>query len=214
MFFISCLDSIWRHPFTAEDPFVSKWCNTTFLQICSDEEQNATSWMAWGCVHLQQIFIFGWTIPLCLAYQEGHYCLLTQVSALDSTVVKRDAEIVARFPQLRNGDSIRTTDYPRFIVILPVTERTNNTKDAITEAESLKDKHGCKADSRALLLTLHWRSANHFEPNTIDAQYINLLVKWWLQKRCFRVQASTHVTWEYHLSSRLWALFIHIKHFS
>ncbi len=108
------------------------------------------------------------------AFQE----LLTQVSALDSTVVKRDAEIVARFPQLRNGDSIRTTDYPRFIVILPVTERTNNTKNAITEAESLKDKHGCKADSRALLLTLHWRSANNFEPNTIDAQYINLLVKW------------------------------------
>ncbi len=31
--FISCLDSFWRHPFTAEDPLVSKWCNDTFLQI-------------------------------------------------------------------------------------------------------------------------------------------------------------------------------------
>ncbi len=31
----------------------------------SDEETNSsTSWMAWGCVHLQQIFIFGWTAPL------------------------------------------------------------------------------------------------------------------------------------------------------
>ncbi len=30
--------SFWRHPFTAEDPLVSKWCNATFLQICSDEE--------------------------------------------------------------------------------------------------------------------------------------------------------------------------------
>ncbi len=30
--------SFWRHPFTAEDPLVSKWCNATFLQICSDKE--------------------------------------------------------------------------------------------------------------------------------------------------------------------------------
>ncbi len=29
--------SIWRHPFTAEHPLVSKWCNVTFLQICSYE---------------------------------------------------------------------------------------------------------------------------------------------------------------------------------
>ncbi len=25
--------SFWRHPFTAEHPFLSKWCNATFLQI-------------------------------------------------------------------------------------------------------------------------------------------------------------------------------------
>ncbi len=29
--------SFWRHPFTAEDPLVSKWCNAKFLQICSDD---------------------------------------------------------------------------------------------------------------------------------------------------------------------------------
>ncbi len=29
--------SFWRHPFTAEDSFVSKWCNAELLQICSDE---------------------------------------------------------------------------------------------------------------------------------------------------------------------------------
>ncbi len=29
--------SFWRHPFTVEDPLVSKWCNAKFLQICSDE---------------------------------------------------------------------------------------------------------------------------------------------------------------------------------
>ncbi len=31
---------IFRHPFTAEDPLVSKWCNAKFLQICSDEKPN------------------------------------------------------------------------------------------------------------------------------------------------------------------------------
>ncbi len=30
--------SFWRHPFIAEDPLVSKWCNNKFSQICSDEE--------------------------------------------------------------------------------------------------------------------------------------------------------------------------------
>ncbi len=30
--------SFWRHPFTAEDPLVSKWCNAKVLQICSREE--------------------------------------------------------------------------------------------------------------------------------------------------------------------------------
>ncbi len=52
--------SFWRHPFTAEHPLLSKWCNTTFLQTCSDEETNS-SWMAWGWVHVQQNVIFGWT---------------------------------------------------------------------------------------------------------------------------------------------------------
>ncbi len=27
--------SFWRHPFTAEDPLMSNWCNVTFLQIYS-----------------------------------------------------------------------------------------------------------------------------------------------------------------------------------
>ncbi len=48
-----------RHPFTAENPLVSKLCNVTFLQICSDKQTNSsTSWMAWGWAHFQQIFIF------------------------------------------------------------------------------------------------------------------------------------------------------------
>ncbi len=31
--------SFWRHPFTTEDPLVSKWCKATFLQICSNEKK-------------------------------------------------------------------------------------------------------------------------------------------------------------------------------
>ncbi len=27
-----------RHPFTADDPLVSKWYDATFLKICSEEE--------------------------------------------------------------------------------------------------------------------------------------------------------------------------------
>ncbi len=34
--------SFWRHPFTAEDQFMSKWCNAKFLQICSDKERNSS----------------------------------------------------------------------------------------------------------------------------------------------------------------------------
>ncbi len=30
--------SFWRHPFTAEDPLVSKWCNAEFLQLFSAVE--------------------------------------------------------------------------------------------------------------------------------------------------------------------------------
>ncbi len=29
--------SFWRHPFTEEDPLVSKLSNATFLQMCFDE---------------------------------------------------------------------------------------------------------------------------------------------------------------------------------
>ncbi len=45
----------WRHPFTAEDPLVSKWCNAKFLKICSDEEliilrmsKTVTNCRIWG----------------------------------------------------------------------------------------------------------------------------------------------------------------------
>ncbi len=51
--------SFWRHPFTAEDSLVSKWCHLKFLKICSVKEKNSsTYWLAWQWVHFQQIFIF------------------------------------------------------------------------------------------------------------------------------------------------------------
>ncbi len=54
--------SFWRHPFTAEDPLVSKWWKNKFLQICSDEEtKSSTSWIAWGWVNFQKIFSFDQT---------------------------------------------------------------------------------------------------------------------------------------------------------
>ncbi len=56
--FISC--SFWRHPSTAEDQLVSKWCNVTFLQICSDEE---TNYILDG-LRVSKHSLFGWTIPL------------------------------------------------------------------------------------------------------------------------------------------------------
>ncbi len=43
--------SFWRHPFTAEDPLVSKWCNAKCLQIYSKEEfinQDLDIWMNAG----------------------------------------------------------------------------------------------------------------------------------------------------------------------
>ncbi len=52
--------SFWRHPFTAEDPLVNKWCNAKFLQICSEKETNSsTSWMARWWVNFKQISFLG-----------------------------------------------------------------------------------------------------------------------------------------------------------
>ncbi len=52
---ISCLDSFWRHPFTAEDTLVNMWCNAKSLQICSDEETNSsTYWMSWEWVNMKK----------------------------------------------------------------------------------------------------------------------------------------------------------------
>ncbi len=42
-----------RHPFTAEDPLVSKWYNGTFLHICSDKETNTLA----GLWHMDGLWV-------------------------------------------------------------------------------------------------------------------------------------------------------------
>ncbi len=43
--------SFWRHPFTAEHPLVSEWCNATFLQMqnykCKKKKKSETQWQIW-----------------------------------------------------------------------------------------------------------------------------------------------------------------------
>ncbi len=64
--------SFWRHPFTAEDPLLSKWWNATFFQICSVEETNSsTSWMAWGWVHILVLKFKFWGELLFLAFMQN-----------------------------------------------------------------------------------------------------------------------------------------------
>ncbi len=56
--FISCLDS---HSDGTHSLQRIHW----WMDHSSDEETNSSiSWMAWGWVNFQQIFSFGWTIPL------------------------------------------------------------------------------------------------------------------------------------------------------
>ncbi len=52
----------WRHPFTAEDPLVSKWC--TVMLTFSSKTNSSTSWIAWRWVHFKIIFFLGWDISL------------------------------------------------------------------------------------------------------------------------------------------------------
>ncbi len=54
--------SFWRHPFIAEHPLLRQWCNATFLQIWW-RNKLILLYILDGRVHVEQISIFGWTIP-------------------------------------------------------------------------------------------------------------------------------------------------------
>ncbi len=100
--------SFWWHPFTAEDPLVSKWCTAKFLQICSDEKTNSfTSWMTWGWVCFQQFFIFGWTFPLS-KYVDPHtasrkhlFCCPAS-TPISHLVSKSSHNLMITQPQIQN----------------------------------------------------------------------------------------------------------------
>ncbi len=59
--FYQCLDSFWRHPFTAEHPLLRQWCNATFLQIWW---RNRLIYIFDGLrvSKLSTTFFFGWTL--------------------------------------------------------------------------------------------------------------------------------------------------------
>ncbi len=59
--------SIWWHPFTAENPRLSKWCNAKLVRIIS---KDGFSLMVWERVNVRHIFILRWTIPLRLIEAE------------------------------------------------------------------------------------------------------------------------------------------------
>ncbi len=62
-----------------------------FLQICFHEGTNSsTSWMAWGWVHFQEMFLFAWTILL----NEHSHHILTQ--HCDVPVLRLRAERVGQ----------------------------------------------------------------------------------------------------------------------
>ncbi len=66
--------SFWRHPFTAEDPLVSKWCNAIFLQICSNDKQTPLhlGWIEDDC-----------NFNFCLNYSLNVFCVQGQEVFLD-----------------------------------------------------------------------------------------------------------------------------------
>ncbi len=66
--------SFWRHPFTTEDPLVSKWRNTTFLRCRNrliNSPNSSSSWMTWGWVHFR--LSKGWNISGKFPNRSRHF---------------------------------------------------------------------------------------------------------------------------------------------
>ncbi len=66
--FISCLDS--HSDGTHSLQRIHCWASDDMLHFSTSDEEtySSTSWMAWGWVHFQLIFIFAWTIPLIMKF--------------------------------------------------------------------------------------------------------------------------------------------------
>ncbi len=68
--------SFWRHPFTAEHPLVSKWCNATYLQI--SKTNSSTSWIAWGRVNFHFYFWMNYSfnvVVIVVSVERGKHVL-------------------------------------------------------------------------------------------------------------------------------------------
>ncbi len=92
--------SFWRHPFTVEDPLVSKWCNATFVQICSYEETNSST-SGWHDGEFIFIF-FGWTITLQFCGSKSGSIVRTNKVATECTFL-----ILFFFPHILTIASLR-----------------------------------------------------------------------------------------------------------
>ncbi len=66
------------HPFTAEDPLVSKWCNAKFFKSVP-MKNSSIFWIVWGWVHFQKMCIFGCLDIIC-------FILLTSMKMWDDFV--------------------------------------------------------------------------------------------------------------------------------
>ncbi len=76
--FISCLDS--HSDGTHSLQRIHWWASDVMLHFSKSvlmKKDSSTSWMAWGWVNCQQIFFFGYTIPLSV---QKHYIQFTYVN--------------------------------------------------------------------------------------------------------------------------------------
>ncbi len=104
--------SFWRHPFTAEDPMVSKWCDAKFLQIFSDEEKLIYMVGLSVSTFSANIVIFGWTIPLIFKNK-------TKYAKICNLVQFQIYIYIYIWPKIWNSDSLQINEI--FIRILQIT---------------------------------------------------------------------------------------------
>ncbi len=124
--FISCLDSFWRHPFTAEHPLVSTVMDATFLQIYSHKE---TNWM-------EHIFILGFRLRV--------QALFTWTPCPNSTHHIWDW---MTHDHSYYNQQITTTDRMIWIQLLMKTEKINqNHEFSLTEGLGLFRNQICSYD--------------------------------------------------------------------
>ncbi len=95
--FISCLNTPSDGTHSLKK-IVSKWCNAKFIQICWDEETNLDGLK----VSFQQLFTFGWTIPLNTSYK---IWLINMHCAIKTVLSHRPVFFFSFFSTPRNHET-------------------------------------------------------------------------------------------------------------